>query len=290
MTIYHVSFGQLDPLYTLYHTNQFLINPAFGGLYETTSVSFNSRAQWYGMDGAPFTNTITMEGSLSDYSGIGLKVMNDKIGIWNNTEFMASASYFIKSHFVKFGVGLQGGVTAINSDLSKLDQKVLNDPELSRVISNSLQPNFGIGFVLHRFDYFLAASIPRILETKNISGDLNDPRYDRHIYLSTGYRFSLFKSKDTKMQTLVRLLGNRFSFDLVGTYYFTNFLSMGAMVRDYYGASFFGKIDFDQHFSIGYSFELPTNNIIFTNHGTHEVTLSYVFTPFKNQNPLERIF
>ncbi|MEQ9218080.1 MAG: PorP/SprF family type IX secretion system membrane protein [Cyclobacteriaceae bacterium] len=282
--------AQLDPQYTQYHFNQYLINPAFGGLYESTSISFNSRAQWYGMEGAPFTNTLTLESSMSDHSGIGLKAMNDRIGIHNNTEIMASASYFISSHFVKIGMGLQGGITNVSSDLSLLDSKVLNDPELDSFVPNSFQPNFGVGFVIHRFDYFLAVSIPRILETRNTTRSLNDPRYDRNIYVSTGYRFSLFRSNDTKLQTQVRVMGSRFSFDIAGTYFLTDHIRLGAMIRDYYGASFFGKIDFDKHFSMGYSFELPTNNLFFTNYGTHEVTLSYVFTPFQNQSPLERIF
>ncbi len=283
-------FAQLDPLYTQYHFNQYLINPAFGGLYESASVSFNSRAQWYGLEGAPFTNTLTFESSLSDHSGVGLRVMNDRIGVHNNTEVMASASYFVKSHFVKIGMGLQGGITNVRSDLSLLDTKVLNDPELESFIPSSVQPNFGIGLVIQRFDYFFAVSVPRILETKNLTSNINDPRYKRHIYVSTGYRFSLFKSNDTKLQTLVRVLGDRFSFDLVGTYFVTDFMRVGAMMRDYYGASFFGKLDFDKNFSVGYSFELPTNNLIFTNHGTHEITLSYVFSPIYDQNPMDRIF
>lgn len=290
LVISNLATAQLDPQYTQYHFNQYLINPAFGGLYESTAISFNSRAQWYGMEGAPFTNTLTLESSLTDHSGIGIKAMNDRIGVHNNTEIMASASYFISSHFVKIGMGLQGGVTNVSSDLSLLDSKVLNDPEIESFVPNSFQPNFGVGFIIHRFDYFLAVSIPRILETRNTSRSLNDPRYDRHIYISTGYRFSLFKSNDTKLQTLVRVLGNRFSFDIAGTYFLTDYIRLGAMIRDYYGASFFGKIDFDKNFSIGYSFELPTNNLIFTNYGTHEISLSYIFTPFKHQNPLERIF
>ncbi|XOV94525.1 MAG: PorP/SprF family type IX secretion system membrane protein [Bacteroidota bacterium] len=285
-----IVYGQLDPLYTQYHFNQYLINPAFAGLYESSSITFNSRAQWYGLEGAPFTNTFAMESSLSNHSGIGVKVMNDRIGVHNNTEFMASASYFINSHFVKIGMALQGGITNVTNDLSLLNAKVLNDPELESFVPNSIQPNFGFGFVIHRFDYFLAVSIPRILETRNVTASLNDPRYARHIYVSTGYRFSLFRSKDTKLQTLVRVLGDRFSFDLAGTYFITDFIRVGAMLRDYYGASFFSKIDFDKNFSVGYSFELPTNNMIFTNYGTHEITLSYVFNPFKNQVPLERNF
>jgi len=288
--LYSEVYAQLDPLYSQYHLNQYLINPAFGGLYENAAVSFNSRAQWYGLEGAPFTNTITAESSLSDHSGIGVKVMNDRIGIHNNTEVMASASYFINSHFVKIGMGLQGGITHISNDLSMLDSKVLNDPELESFVPNSTQPNFGLGFVIHRFDYFLAVSIPRLLETRNTTRSLNDPRYDRHIYVSTGYRFSLFRSNDTKLQSMVRLLGSRFSFDVAGTYFVTDYVRLGVMVRDYCGASFFGKIDFDQHFSMSYSFELPTNNLVFTNYGTHELTISYLFSPFKDQNPIERIF
>lgn len=289
-TIHGQLLAQLDPLYTLYHTNQYLINPAFGGLYESTALSVNSRAQWYGLEGAPFTNTITMEGSLSEYAGVGLKVMNDRIGIWSNTEFMASASYFIKSRYVKLGVALQGGLTAINSDLSRLDPNVLNDPEVGRVMVNSLQPNFGIGFVLHHLNYFFAASVPRLLETSGITAGVNDPRYERQMYFSTGCKLGLLRPNDTKLQTLVRVRGDRISFDLATTYYVTDFIGVGAMLRDYTGASFFGRFRFNRAFSVGYAFELPTNSMLFTNHGTHELTLSYVFAPKDEKVALDRTF
>ncbi len=281
--------AQLEPIYTQYHFNQYLINPAFGGLYENAAISFNSRAQWYGLDGAPFTNTLTLESSIGDHAGMGFRVMHDQIGISNQTEVMASASYYIKSHFMKIGMGLQGGVSTVSNNINELDQKVFNDPNLSNIPPTSTRPNFGVGIVIHRFDYFLALSIPRILDNGGAIVE-DDPRNERHIYLSTGCRFTLFRSKDTKLQTLMRVVGDRISFDLAGTYFITDFLWAGAMLRDYHGVSFFGKLKLDNHFSVGYSFELPTNNLIFTNYGTHEVTLSYIFKPFKSHQSQERFF
>ncbi len=283
--------AQLDPLYAQYHFNQYMINPAYAGVYKNITFAMNSRAQWFGLAGSPFTNTATVMSNIGNSGGVGLRMMNDRIGIRNSNEVVASGSYFIRSHMTTIGFGLQGGVTQVGNDLSKLDPEVLDDPVLDDFIPSYAFPNFGVGIMIQRFDYFIGLSIPRIL-----SEDAPDPvfqdngRYQRHYYISGGYRFTTVRSFDTKVQTLIRVLENKVSVDVSGTYFFSSDLWGGALIRDFSSVGFFGQIELQDKYRIGYTFELPTNNLITSNFGTHEVTFSYTITPFEGQFFEDRFF
>lgn len=283
--------AQLDPLYAQYHFNQYMINPAYAGIYKNITVAANSRAQWFGLEGFPVTNTMIATTNIGNSGGLGVRVMNDRIGIRSANEFIASGAYYIRSHLTTIGFGLQGGVTQVNNDLSRLESEVLDDPVLDDFIPQYSFPNFGFGVVLQRFDYFIGFSIPRIL-----SEDAPEPifedngRYQRHYYLSGGLRFTSFRSYDTKVQTLIRVLEDKVSVDVSGTYFLTSDIWVGAMVRDFSSFSFFGLLEIKDKYRIGYTVELPTNNLITTNFGTHEITFSYTITPFEGQLFEDRFF
>ncbi|XOV94529.1 MAG: PorP/SprF family type IX secretion system membrane protein [Bacteroidota bacterium] len=283
--------AQLDPLYAQYHFNQYMINPAYAGMYQNTSFAVNSRAQWFGLEGSPLTNTVTAMTNIGNSGGFGLRAMNDRVGIRSSNELVVSGSYFIRSHLTTIGFGLQGGVTQVSNDLNKLAPEVLDDPVLDDFIPQYSFPNFGFGVVIQRFDYFLGLSIPRIL-----SEDSPDPvfqdngRYQRTYYLAGGYRFTTVRSYDTKVQTLIRVLEDKISIDLSGTYFITPDIWAGTLIRDFSSLSFFGLLQIKDNYRIGYSFELPTNNLITTNFGTHEITFSYTITPFSGQVFEDRFF
>ena len=285
------SFGQLDPLYSQYHFNQYVINPAYAGMYENMSFTLNSRAQWFGLEGSPITNTFTAISNIGNSAGVGVRFMNDRIGIRTANELVVSGSYFIKSHLTTIGFGLQGGLTQVGNNLGKLDPEVLDDPVLDGFIPQYSFPNFGVGVVIQRFDYFIGLSIPRILSQDEPDPTFEDNgRYQRHYYISGGFRFTAIRSYDTKIQTLVRVLEDKVSVDVSGTYFITSDLWAGALFRDLSGVSFFGMIRFKENYRLGYSFELPTNNLITTNFGTHEITFSYTIAPFEGQLMEDRFF
>ena len=65
----HYSFSQQDPVYTQYMNNLLTIQPAYAGNNGALNITGISRAQWIGFDGAPNTNTLTINGALRRYGG-----------------------------------------------------------------------------------------------------------------------------------------------------------------------------------------------------------------------------
>ena len=73
-------FAQQDPQYTQYMYNMNIINPAYAGSKGFTSIGILGRTQWVGVDGAPQTATLSINGPVGKNVGLGFSVIHDEIG------------------------------------------------------------------------------------------------------------------------------------------------------------------------------------------------------------------
>ncbi|WP_109832665.1 PorP/SprF family type IX secretion system membrane protein [Reichenbachiella versicolor] len=265
--------AQDDPLYRLYQFNKLMLNPAYAGIYNNVSASFMTSAQWVGIEGAPVTNTATGQAALKDGEmGVGLVIINDQVGISSTNEVQLSSSYNIKMEESKLGFGLQGSFVTNSYDLSKLNLEFVDDELLTTGLENTTTPNFGIGAMFMNLDYYVGASIPRILEVSIEDGSANSIRYNRHYYLNAGYYFRHFSETEYKVDGLIKFADqSRPSLDLTGSINVDGLVWFGLSMRDFvhYGTFFYFEIG--KNLRIGYAFELPTNGLIGQNYGTHQV-------------------
>jgi len=89
--------AQQDPMFTHYSFNTLAINPAYAGSRDALTITGLHRSQWVSFKGAPITQTITAHSPIfNDKVGIGLSVLNDKIGPSNTSSFYLDFSYKIK--------------------------------------------------------------------------------------------------------------------------------------------------------------------------------------------------
>src|SRR6476469_602047 len=89
--------AQQDAQYSQYMFNSLVINPAYAGYKEAFNLSLLHRDQWQSVPGAPTTQSLVIDGTLaSDKIGIGLSVVNDKLGIQNHFNAYANISYRLK--------------------------------------------------------------------------------------------------------------------------------------------------------------------------------------------------
>ena len=90
------SRAQQNAQFTQYMFNGLAINPAYTGMDEALNVTFLNRSQWVGVDGAPVTQTLTAHTLFSKSKlGIGLSLLNDKIGVHRNQKVAGSAAYHL---------------------------------------------------------------------------------------------------------------------------------------------------------------------------------------------------
>ena len=91
------TYAQQDAMFTHYMFNTLAINPAYAGSRDALTVTALHRSQWVGFDGAPTTQTLTLHSPVfNNKIGLGLSVVNDKIGPLNTTAFYGDFAYKVK--------------------------------------------------------------------------------------------------------------------------------------------------------------------------------------------------
>src|SRR3954468_23378393 len=89
--------AQQAPMYTHYMYNTLVINPGYAGSRDALTVTALHRSQWSDFKGSPSTQTLTMHAPMrNQHIGLGLSVMNDKIGPTNNTSIKADFAYIMQ--------------------------------------------------------------------------------------------------------------------------------------------------------------------------------------------------
>jgi len=78
----YYNYAQQDAQYTQYMYNTISVNPAYAGSRGVMSIMGLHRSQWVGLDGAPRTQTFTLNTPIDENErlGLGLSVVNDEIG------------------------------------------------------------------------------------------------------------------------------------------------------------------------------------------------------------------
>lgn len=196
--------AQQDAQYTQYMYNTLSINPAYAGSRETFSALLLHRSQWVGLDGAPDTQTLNLHSPIGAAKkvGLGLSVINDKIGPTQETNFDVAFSYTVNtSDTGKLSFGIKGGGHLLDVNYDLLDQfNDGGDPLLQNNIENKFSPNVGVGLYYHSANkWYLGASAPNLLETQHFDENALSVAKERiNYYLIGGYVFDL--SSDLKFK------------------------------------------------------------------------------------------
>ena len=159
------SQAQQDAQFTQYMYNTINVNPAYAGSRGVTSIFGMHRTQWVGIEGAPQTNSFSVNTPLGESKvGLGLSVVSDKIGPTVDNNLAADFSYTIQtSDTYKLAFGLKAGGSFFNLDVSLLDPNNPIDPSLTNY--NKFNPQIGGGLYLHSEKTYVGVSIPNFLQT-----------------------------------------------------------------------------------------------------------------------------
>ena len=115
--------AQQDARYSQYMFNMMPVNPGYAGSREAVTFLFAHRNQWSGIeDGAPVTSSLAIHSPLRKGSmGLGLELLQDRIGPKINTAFLATYSYKVRVGSGKLSFGLRGGLYNYLFDWNKID-------------------------------------------------------------------------------------------------------------------------------------------------------------------------
>lgn len=271
-----LGMAQQLPQFGQYMFNTVSINPAYAGTREALVVTLLNRNQWVGIDGAPVTQTATVDSPVPGSNlGLGLSFINDQLGFENTTYIYTDVSYMIiLNKFYRLSFGLKGGVSKYGLDAEIL---ATSDQYLDRIF-NKWKPNFGIGVYLRSDDMFVSLSSPRLVSYTNQSDITYEAIERASYYLAGGYILEFNPQLKFKPTALIKYTnGSPISLDLTANLLFNEAVWFGIAHRfnDALGGYF--SIKASEALQFGYSYEFNTSNLRPYNSGSHEIFLSYQF-------------
>lgn len=308
------SNAQQDAMFTKYMFNSLAYNPAFAGSPEYMQVRMLYRNQWWGIEGAPTTQTLTMHAPVSERIGLGFGLINDQIGATGSTTGNFSYAYRIPFGKGKLSMGLQVGASNWRADWEKLRFKdpASIDPSFSETNPSYWLFNFGTGVFYYAPKYYIGLSVPHLYNNdlrKGVpSGSEVWAKQYRHYYFAAGAAFPINQSgsmvfKPSLLIKSVGLFGDftpassnpskvgaPTEFDIDASVLFYNTLWVGLSCRGAFEAKAFGgDSSFDSAdiwmayylangYRVGLSYDYTINKLQEFAGGSFEIMLGYDFT------------
>lgn len=276
--------AQMDPLYAQYLNNPLVINPAYAGLNNNLNTSVTYRKQWAGFEGSPTTMNVSAHTSLSNNKmGLGLLIVQDKIGASKNTEVHAMYAYKLDLNDKCLSFGLQAGFINFRSsdDLNPYDS---NDPAFT-TNQNITKPSIGAGIILKSERYFFGVSVPRLLNETAVAGSVQTNLYNQHFYGMASYLLYVSEQIRFKPSVLVKSVkGAPLSVDYNASFVFDQRYTVGLYTRNLNAYGFLTQLKFGKGYRFGYTFEVPSNNSVGTRFTTHEICLGLNVAVFRSHS------
>lgn len=284
--------AQQNAHYTQYIFNGLVINPAYAGSKEVLHVSGMYRSQWAGLEGAPTTQTLSLDGAvLKKKVGLGLHVLNDQLGAQGQKSFYGSTAFRVSlGPAARLALGLSGGASQYYTDGHKLrpiDQ--VNDGTIPTSRQSHWLPDAKAGLFFNTERYFLGLSASNLVGFRN--------RFvvtpTRHYYLTTGYVFDLspmlrfkpsillkedFKSPANLDLNAFLLVGDRL---WLGGSYRTGVKLYNQDAYDTEGIetnnawAMIAEVYLSPRLKVGYSYDVTLTSL--RGYASHEVSLGFYF-------------
>ena len=281
-----VNYAQQDAQFTQYMYNTINVNPAYAGSRGALSMFALYRTQWVGLDGAPVTSTISMNTPLNESNlGLGVSLINDKIGPTTENTISADLSYTIPtSDTWNLSFGMKATANLFDLDASKLNPVNASDPSLQNY--STFSPNIGAGVYWHSDNAYVGFSIPNFIET-NRYDDNEVAIFKERIsyYLIGGLVFDLSDTVKFKPAFLTKMIeGAPLQVDVSANFLFFDKFMLGASYR--WSAALSAMVGFQvsDGLYVGYGYDRETTNLNNYNSGSHEIFLRYEL--FKNNNKI----
>jgi type IX secretion system PorP/SprF family membrane protein len=324
----NIGFTQQKPQYTQYILNNYILNPALSGIENYTDVKISHRHQWVGIQDAPVTtyltintpigkqddrpnattqfpvsdeNSIRGKDMLEQYEvapshhGIGMQIINDKIGPFNNVSVMATYAYHMGlSRRTNLSAGIAFGVSKLTLDAQKMyfgssnpvDPAVYNNnEELGKT-----RADMNAGLWLYSYNYFVGIAVNQLIPQRlDFSGGLlkaNNGKLVPHIFATAGYRIVMSDDVNLIPSVMIKSVGSiPAQLDVNAKLQYMNLLWVGASYRAKYGFAAMVGMSFLNNVSVSYSYDYSTTKINTVSNGTHEILLGFIINHSKETCP-----
>jgi type IX secretion system PorP/SprF family membrane protein len=298
--------AQQRPQHTQYVLNNYLTNPAVGGIESYTDLRTSYRSQWLGLEGAPETFYATIHGSLGDYSpnaarntkqtrngfarkksfkkakphhGLGAVLQRDKAGLLQASTVNGSYAYHLPlTGYLTLASGLSAGVSQYSVDLAAADPIHTHDPYLNGTTFSRTKLDLGLGLWLYSPDFYVGISGTQLIKSKSDIIDDEAPNLALvpHGYATAGMR--LQASRDltlipSVMTKLTATVSPTLDLNVRALYHQQVWGGLAYRLQDSWAAM--AGVNVNHVLEVGYAYEIPTSSLHQVSVGSHEVMLGF---------------
>lgn len=280
MVLSQTSKAQLNPLTAQYYSNTYLGNPAFAGYREGLSANLAYRQQWQGIQGAPVTQSLTVD-YRKNRAGVGLNVNFDRAGLQRQSRVMGTYAYHVPlgdgNKVMHFGlsVGFMEQRLSTNDIVGNTnDPLAISYNQRETYIDGDL----GVGFTSNKLR--IEAALPNL--KKLFRRDEIKLADVANVYAAASYRLNL-STGDEAIDIEPKVAYRGFK-DLNGLWDFGTQLTMNnrqilltAIYHSTKSASFGLGVDYKRKFLINGFYTTQTSALNSYSNGTFELNLGVKF-------------
>lgn len=300
--------------FSQYVFNGLALNPAYAGYKEDVTLNLSSRLQWVGVNGAPQTGTISVDGvtnSNSNKVGLGLLATIDHLGPERISSVYANYAYRLRldeldTRRLCFGIGF--GVIQYSLDGSKFNPADDGDGSVPTGEQSKLTPDVRFGMYFYSPNVYFGASVFNLLSTAVANSNDNTAiiKQQRTFYFTGGTMVTLSEQLDIKPSFMIKEdFKGPTNLDITGFLVLNKKLWIGTSYRTGIGSfnknlqsgvdqtdalAAIAQIYLNDHFRIGYSFDFTLSRLASYQNGSHEISLSLSFSRKKGRIASPRYF
>ncbi len=274
--------------YTQYILNNYLLNPAAGGVNDYWDIKMGLRNQWTSFKGAPLTYFASANGpigfphkkvrghSVKPHHGVGGYVFRDESGPISMTGMYGSYSYHLKPS-QKLTVSMGASVGMFQYQIRANELFFVQSPDDPLVANNKLSymtPDASLGLWTYGDRFYAGVSANQLFRQNlkfNVSNsDFGQLRY--HYYLTGGYRFSFSREWDFIPSIMMKYVYQTpLQIDLNARIKYNKMAWLGISYRRQDAMAVLIGVLLNERFEIGYSYDLITSRIRTVSWGSHEI-------------------
>ncbi len=193
------SYAQQDAQFSQYMYNTLFLNPAYAGIEGHTRFQLIHRSQWTAYqasfdDGtAPITQNLSVTTPILRLkSGVGLHMVNDRLGPLTNLEAQVSYAYHFPVKNGKLSLGIRGGMFSqtLNFDLYRAIDP--DDPILQSGKESQIRPDMAVGVLYRAEKNYAGLSMNHLLKSEfNFGSDVLKNPLQNNLSFTAGYDYDL---------------------------------------------------------------------------------------------------
>lgn len=295
--------GQQIPSLTQYVFNDYLYNPAIGGIYDYYQVKTNYRHQWAGITDAPRTYLLSAYGPHKTMPmGYGGYIYNDQVGPTNKLGIYGSYAYNIKIRGdIRLSMGAFLGLTQYKIDLSALDfsqSSQTTDPVLLQNGSSYTKflPDGSIGAYLYTSQYYGGVSVMQLFSNKidpapdSVNYEDVVSRLNNHLVLMGGYKYNINRDFDVEAGAMIKMVkGSPIQVDVNVRSIYQKMVWFGVNYRSGDAVSLMAGYNYQDMLYLGLAYDITTSELRNYSSGTYEIMIGVKFNKIKQSSTRRKI-